>query len=102
MRISHYFFLLCTLSSAWAGTEIQPQVKGMLIFTPGALENSNTSVIGTDPDLSYQLLNNEHGVGTELTILQAEAAGHLHPVTAGGLIEVDAVAGQTISGQTNN
>ena len=85
--------LLC--SSCWAETQIQPQFKTMVIISPSAPPGANASnVIGTDPDLSYQLLNNEHGVGSELTILKAQQAGNLSPVTVGGMIEADGTASQ--------
>ena len=77
---------------------MQPQFKTMVIVSPDASSSTNSgNVIGTDPDLSYQLLNNEHGVGTELTVLKAQQAGDLSPVTVGGMIEADGTASQRSS-----
>jgi hypothetical protein len=76
-------------------TQIQPEFKTMVIVSPATPPGANSgNVIGTNPDLSYQLLNNEHGVGTELTILKAQQAGTLSPVTLGGMIEADGTASQ--------
>ena len=95
LRVGLLLPLMCSACWAQSQTQIQPQFKTMVIISPSVPPSASSSnVVGTDPDLSYQLLNNEHGVGSELTILKAQQAGDLSPVTIGGMIEADGTASQ--------
>lgn len=95
-QVAAALMLFCFMGFAYAETtQMQPQFKTMVIISPSVPPGANSgNVVGTDPDLSYQLLNNEHGVGSELTILKAQQAGTLSPVTVGGMIEADGTASQ--------
>lgn len=94
----------CWAINTYAESLIQPQVKTMAIFSPDEVGASGSGpVVTTNPDLSYQLLSNERGVGSELIILKAKQAGQVtSPVVAGGMIQTDATYGQNVVGSTDN
>ncbi len=81
---------LCT-SYAMATSQMQvPQAQVMMIMNPGASVGPDTGTVGTNPDLSYEMMSNQSGVGKELYLLQAKEAGEINnPITTGGLLQTN-------------
>jgi len=81
--------ILACCSTTWGQDQLQVQPTVMVIMTPNAADNS----VGTNPDLSYQMLSNQAPVNTELLLLQAEQQGEINnTVTAGGMVQVDGIS----------
>lgn len=83
-----FIILSFFVSDAMASSAINiPQAQVMVVANPDA---TNNAMVSTNPDLSYQMMSNQTGVGTELILLKAKAAGQTDStVTTGGMIQSD-------------
>lgn len=81
---------LVLLSQAVHADITTTQAQGIMVVNP---DSSNATVIQTNPDLSYQMMGNQAGVGRELILLKAKAEGETNSVvTAGGELQVNGTA----------
>lgn len=81
-------------------TSLQAQINQLQAQINARLMTGN--VIGVDPSLSWQMMNNMSAVGKEMNLLQARQNALNTPITIGGYVQGDGIYQHTNSTGSNN